>query len=347
MFYDFFINHSKEQNRAYLTAYLNDFGYRDEQLKEIYPLYEHEACFYYKTDKLFIKITPRVKREIQHLHSLTKQNFSFLLPTLFGTSEKKGILITPAISAPHFMVEMADQLLLGKIALGEFLAFELRVLNKLNELHQSEVFSHAAYPQYSKFLIHSWEQLRKVPFIEMPIRLDETFYPSIKEMVERALLVEETLTPIKGHLIHGEFSHTNVGIDADNLIIYDWEKMRRNGDPCWDIAKWIKYFNYFYLVQKARKNHLELPDDLLQIKNNKIFIHRVYPEFPFKEQIMEQLILFFAEKHKVSIKEIKKRVFLGLFLSSVYSLNASIIKFKKTTSLTVVNLINSFFCLVN
>lgn len=89
-------------------------------------------------------------------------------------------------------------------------------------------------------------------------------------MIEKILHIEESLCPIQGHVIHDEFSHSKVEMDMDNLIIYDWEKMRTMGAPCWDIAKWIRYFHYFYFVEKARKDPLEIPDDLLQIKDNKL-----------------------------------------------------------------------------
>lgn len=332
MLFDVFSSQSPGENQRFLKSYLKDFGYGDVDLNELQPLHEHEKSFYYTTNSLYIKITPRAAAEISHLHYLMQKDFPFVLPTLFGTSAKQGILITQAIDNPCFMVKQADLLVEKKMSLQEFLRVEGKVLKEIQKVHQMEIGrAEPPFPDYSKFILNIYEQMKKepiAPLLELPIVWEGETYPSIKVMAEEKS--RHCQGSNLGHLIHGEFSHTNVGLHQNQIIIYDWEKMKQ-GDPCWDIAKWIKLFSPFYFVLKARCE--SSPDRGSLEIGNKLRINVSDVDFPFKKQIIEKVLLLFSESLRMSLDELKQRVYTALFLSNLHSLRAADIKFKQTVPL--------------
>ncbi|KAF3363047.1 hypothetical protein PHSC3_000383 [Chlamydiales bacterium STE3] len=349
MLFELFREKPPAARSSFLSSYLQDFGYPEVSLEEILQPHEHSEGFYYTAkntqNSLFIKITPRVPRELSNQQYVLKQHFDCILPVCFGTSYKEGILITPALCEPNFLTERYEQFLQGSVSLNDFLSLEFKVIDQLRCLHSLIAGEKAKYPNYEMFMKNVWQRLcqqmgRHHSLLNKPLYLIESneLLPSVNEMVEHFLTLSRALPSSKGALIHGEFSHTNVGQGAHKLVIYDWEKLTKNGDPCWDLAKWIKYFHYFYFVEKARRDNRVIGS----LEINQTITLRNLPKNSFKAATSDVILEYFAQQSRTELAEVKKRVYLGLFLSNIFSLRKTIMYFPHTLPVMLRSVMEAF-----
>ncbi|MGK5594357.1 MAG: hypothetical protein ACSNEK_03245 [Parachlamydiaceae bacterium] len=335
MFFDLLANKIVTERQGIVRDYLKNYGYQQVQLNEINEPNEHGSGFYYtastSTQPLFVKITPRVPNEIGNLHFLMREGFDRLtLPTCFGTSAQHGILIMPVMEQPRFFVERCNQLQQKQISNEDFILSEKQVLKGICSLHSLYQYDEVLYPKHELLMRASARHLVQLlgqnhPLLRTPMYLeDDGYVPSLYEMIEKGICYCSSLPPIRGRLIHGECSHTNVGRHQQKLIFYDFEKMRIKADPSWDLAKWIKYFHYFYFVQEVRKTKKLLGK--IEVLPRGVLIKDLPKNF-FPDGTDLELLSYYADQLSVAVEPLQKRVNASLFLSCLFSLHFSLKQF--------------------